>query len=445
MKPLAILRDSLREALDSKVFYVAAALSCLLIGVVGSFSFKPVPADDALPYIANKISSEPVRRDRGRSVFDRLGIDPPHFEITDIHALTDNTAPQNTDYRFHVNVHETMPGGFKRAVYVWNSPPDTPIPPAGRTLDVPASLLEEYVQQQLIRVGSLDVAKIELLPDTVPGARARNYRYVVETKGTRGNRAWLNDPYAGFGMVPLKFLRTTMGLAVFLTEAAVVNGIGATAGLILGVVITGFFIPNMLRKGTVDLLLVKPVRRSTLLVYKYLGGLSFMFLNAVLAIGGMWLVLGLRSGIWGYQFLLSIAVITFYFAVLYSVSTLAAVLTRSTIVAILATCFTWLMLYLVGSGYQYSTMKAQAPLREDVPKWMLTTINVLHDALPRAKDLDFLNQRLLSEAALTESEAADIRAELPEQISWGASVTVCLAFIAVMLGLSCWRFAREDF
>ena len=58
--------------------------------------------------------------------------------------------------------------------------------------------------------------------------------------------------------------------------------------LLYGVIITGFFIPNMLRKGTLDLLLVKPISRWTLLLYKYVGGLSFIFLNAAVAVIGIW-------------------------------------------------------------------------------------------------------------------------------------------------------------
>ena len=54
----------------------------------------------------------------------------------------------------------------------------------------------------------------------------------------------------------------------------------------------------MLRKGTVDMLVVKPIHRVALLLYKYIGGLTFIFLNTVVAIGGVWLALGLRSGIW---------------------------------------------------------------------------------------------------------------------------------------------------
>src|SRR5204863_726439 len=117
--------------------------------------------------------------------------------------------------------------------------------------------------------------------------------------------------------------------------------IGSLVTLLASIIITSFFIPNMLRKGTVDLLIVKPIHRWVLLVYKYVGGLTFVLLNTAVALGGIWLALGLRSGIWANTFLLMIFVYTFFFAILYAVSTLVAVMTRSAIATILLTCAAW--------------------------------------------------------------------------------------------------------
>ncbi len=43
MKLLTMLKDSFREAIDAKVFYVMIGLSALLIILVGSVSFHPEP------------------------------------------------------------------------------------------------------------------------------------------------------------------------------------------------------------------------------------------------------------------------------------------------------------------------------------------------------------------------------------------------------------------
>ena len=165
-----------------------------------------------------------------------------------------------------------------------------------------------------------------------------------------------------FGALPIGGEETALPLFlwIFILEAAIVAGVGAWITILTGVVLTSFFVPNMLRKGTVDMLVVKPIHRVTLLVYKYIGGLTFIFLNTVLAIGGVWLALGLRSGQWPTGFLVMILVITFFFAILYSVSTLAGVLTRSPVVAIAMTCVAWLVLFLVGLGYNHFEQARQS-------------------------------------------------------------------------------------
>ena len=123
---------------------------------------------------------------------------------------------------------------------------------------------------------------------------------------------------------------------LWIIEDQIINGLGGAIALLISVVITAFFIPNMLRKGSVDLLISKPIGRSQLLVYKYIGGLTFMFLVTAFTVGGIWLVIALRSGFWDPSFLLVIPVLTFTFAILYAVSTLVAVFTRSAIAAMIA-------------------------------------------------------------------------------------------------------------
>src|SRR5262249_59994152 len=131
-----------------------------------------------------------------------------------------------------------------------------------------------------------------------------------------------------WGVVP-QMPAPPLGLQLWFIEDMVIWGSGAWLGLLASVAVTAFFIPNMLQKGTLEPLLVKPIRRWQLLVYKYLGGLTFIFVTTTVVVLGVWLALGLRSGLWAPGFLLIIFVLTFYFAVLYAVSTLFGVLTRN--------------------------------------------------------------------------------------------------------------------
>ena len=228
-----------------------------------------------------------------------------------------------------------------------------------------------------------------------------------------------------------------------------VNGFGSWIGILVAVVLTSFFVPNMLGKGTVDMLVVKPIHRFVLLLYKYIGGLWFVFLNTAFAVGGVWLMIGLRTGIWAPGFLVSIPGITFYFAILYAVSVLTAVLTRSPIVCILVTVLVWAMLWGDGIGYSILTafrkepeVKAQA---DDIPPWVYTTADAVHFVLPRTKDLDVLLTKTIGGELLTEAEYKSNGYDKLPDINWAESLIVSGVFIAVLLGLACWRFSVKDY
>jgi ABC-type transport system involved in multi-copper enzyme maturation permease subunit len=234
-------------------------------------------------------------------------------------------------------------------------------------------------------------------------------------------------------------------MVLWFIEEKIINGFGATLTLLIGVVITGFFIPNMLRKGALDLLITKPVSRPALLVYKYIGGLSYMLILTVTTIGGIWLVLAIRSGFWNTNFLLLIPILTFTFAILYAFSTLIAVLTRSSIAAILLTCGFAFCLYLVGTiKLELDKFRADPVHRDEVSKTFCDVIDGIQFILPRYKDVDRLTTKLISDATLTPLEQYALVKSAVEYPDWGETFGVSLGFIAVMLGLACWRFQTRD-
>lgn len=102
---------------------------------------------------------------------------------------------------------------------------------------------------------------------------------------------------------------------------------------------TASFIPSMLEKGTIDLLISKPISRPMILISKYLGAVLFVFLSMVFLMGSIWLILSLKSGYWDPTFLLSILWLTLAFAVMYSIVVIIGLTTQSTVVAILVNFF----------------------------------------------------------------------------------------------------------
>jgi ABC-type transport system involved in multi-copper enzyme maturation permease subunit len=102
----------------------------------------------------------------------------------------------------------------------------------------------------------------------------------------------------------------------------------------VGVFATTGFITSQMEKGTIDLLLSKPVPRWLYIIGRYLGSVSIIFLEVIWFVVGMWCVVSLSMGTWHVAFLSSIFFITLGFAGIYSVVVLISVLSRSSALSI---------------------------------------------------------------------------------------------------------------
>ncbi len=118
----------------------------------------------------------------------------------------------------------------------------------------------------------------------------------------------------------------------------------AEFGLLLAIFSSASFVPIMLEKGNIDLLLSKPVSRPQLLWGKYFGGILVVFINLLFLIVGIWLVISIKFNQWDFNFLLIIFSITFTFAVLYSIIVLFGVVTRSSIFGMMIAYFIFLII-----------------------------------------------------------------------------------------------------
>jgi ABC-type transport system involved in multi-copper enzyme maturation permease subunit len=465
MKYLAVFKDSFREAVDAKVFYAMLALSLILVILVASIGFRPTEAADALPAMLRGGQFLTVSPDRGKNpslvAKRRIQADA---QISNITALTEASSPSARDYSFTLTINEMVPFSLDDGVDFWSKPVPSDARPGmefqQRNLTgkiVSDELVEQFVKEQFATTADLIVDKVSMKVLTAPKKEAGKadsipgkYEFAIQTKGRTGTAAWPSDISLFFGLIDPQagMFRSTVGSWVFTIENTLVTSIGGLIALLVGIIITSFFIPNMLRKGTIDMLLTKPIHRPVLLIYKYIGGLTFMFLNSCVAIGGVWLVLGLRSGLWAPGFVLVIFTLTFFFAILYSVSALIGVLTRTPIVAILGTIAFWFVLFLVGQFYSTLTLFRKDPgfaeIKDNIPQWACSIVDALHFVLPRTSDLNVLNVHLVGSVLTDNERRAGGFLALPD-VSWTESITVSLVFIGVTLGLACWRFSRKDF
>jgi ABC-type transport system involved in multi-copper enzyme maturation permease subunit len=444
MKFLAIMKDSLREAIDSKVFFVMVALSSVMILLACTLSFKPQPAEELFKALVILLNTDPS--DLSIEKLQRFGFSAKQaglrlYDVKGVDALNGSLSDPDGDYLVTVVVRYAE---TPEAEKVRKDPQET--------LDLLKNRFGSLDEMRVVQVTKVQVAPPDnhYLPET---PNAKEIYFELQTHPTSATRRlWPHEPSVLFGAFSLSALKNVpLGLQLYVIEDTIINGLGAWLAILLSIVITSFFIPNMLRKGTIDLLLVKPIRRPVLLVLKYIGGLFFIFLNTAFVVSGVWLAMGWRSGIWPIGFLLTIFVITFFFAILYAVSTLFAVLTRSTIVAILMTCFTWGFLFVVGLTYQFVDGDSQKKKIEQEKEgetysegWFTTGVRCVHYVLPRTRDLDILTTQLLIRDLLTANQIREQKLKTTP-ISWGESITVSAIFIVLLLGFSCWWFATRDY
>jgi len=221
--------------------------------------------------------------------------------------------------------------------------------------------------------------------------------------------------------------------------------------------------------------------RPLILLFKYCGGMLFVFILTTFTVGGVWLAIGLRTGVWGPGLLYCIFGVTFYFAILYACSTLIGVLTRTAIVSIVVTIVFWFVVWLIGTIHNTITVldnlevqrerpasAAKADGKKDdgktdkpkdgdeatterdenaaprVPKALVQTFDILNTVTPRTKDLDTLTTKLISQDLLSPAEQRQAGLKLKD-LNWGEVLGIAGAYIALFLGLAMLRFVTRSY
>ena len=166
---------------------------------------------------------------------------------------------------------------------------------------------------------------------------------VVETSSDSGHL----DLAFGAVQVPLAPGRA---VAVRTLEGYLAGWIADGVGLLLTLMWTASILPSFLDPGTAAVLLAKPVPRWGLLLGKCLGALAFVFVQDTLFLGGTWLALGLRTGIWDTTYLFCLPLLLLHFTVFFSFSAMLATATRSTTACVFGSILFWLLCWATNLG-----------------------------------------------------------------------------------------------
>jgi len=173
-----------------------------------------------------------------------------------------------------------------------------------------------------------------------------------------------------FGAVRVPLARTRVEAVRFL-ELLLVGGIADTAGVLLALIWTAGFLPSFLDPSTTSVLLAKPAPRWLLLAGKFLGVLVFVALQATLFVGLTWLALGIRTGVWESRYFIGIPLLLAHFAMFFCISTLLAVLTRSTTAGVIGTLAFWFVCWGVNYSRQAAATAGPVGFALETAYWLL--------------------------------------------------------------------------
>jgi len=115
------------------------------------------------------------------------------------------------------------------------------------------------------------------------------------------------------------------------------------AVMFLGVFAVAGLIPSMLEKGTVELYLSKPLSRPSLLLSRSLGATAGVALNILYFGIAIWLVFGIRVGVWHWKFLVACLLAAVAFTFYFSVVVFTGLVTRSQGFSIMLAFLFWFL------------------------------------------------------------------------------------------------------
>ena len=146
--------------------------------------------------------------------------------------------------------------------------------------------------------------------------------------------------------------------------------------VLLALVTSCSVFPELMKEGSIETVVSKPVSRWKIFYVKYLGMLGFMALPLTMFCLLVFVAMGLRVGVWKPDVFWAVPLLTFVFSILYSFAVLVGVWTKSTLFALLSTLLLWGLCFFIHSGekmiYNFGIAPAEAGMVIDVGTGQVT-------------------------------------------------------------------------
>ena len=329
---LAILKDSFREAFASRVLWILLVVVTLLLGILAGFGMEEhagasFASEDLLdpPVLYSKLQSD------AQASYPNAG--KRIWSLVDERTKSElaQTVDEAESLAFGNPLATRLSGMLNRMLSrrdLYDSGSWSNVRLESEAKELLAIPTEQLSEEQLARLNRLLIESayaLEISP-------SRNLELYVSYWGSV-----LGTP------LPLRKDFVIKTALVLLT-----NFVVGMIGVFCGIVVTASIIPQTFDAGAIDLLLSKPISRPLLFLTKFVGGCAFMLIIAAYMLAGLWLVVGLRQGVWHTALVWCIPIFLFVFAVYYGVSALAGVIWRNTIVSIVVTFLFWAVCWGLG-------------------------------------------------------------------------------------------------
>lgn len=339
MRPyFAVLYDSFHEALVSRVLWVVLALISFFLLCLAPLGYRTQTASTFLP---NEFKTP--------REFARLLADPPSNAPSAVRRIAAAVPDdQRERLRSVVSEREGRRDFFRAGSILADA--------LNATLPSP-TLYDTDAFRDVRRPRELD----DLLPvpasQLAPAKLARRNRLLIE--GALGEQLRprpdevVQLTFAGFDVWEIPFPKRRVDRIVeqFVMAGLVQLLLGVLA-VFVAILVTASIVPQMFQPGSLHLLLSKPVSRSLLLVAKFLGGCAFILVCVAYLVVGLWLIAGVRWGLWNRGLLLCIPLFLFLFAIYYVVSVLVGVWWKNAILSVVATCMFWFVCFAIGTSHE---------------------------------------------------------------------------------------------
>ncbi len=160
---------------------------------------------------------------------------------------------------------------------------------------------------------------------------------------------------------------------------AVISNILYGFGMLLAILASAGLIPTIFEPGRIELLLSKPVSRTHILLGRYLGNLLVIAANMFYPVLAVWIIFGIKTGVWTPGFLYSSLLTVFMFGVYLAIIVIVGVQWESAVVATMITVAVIVISIIV--NFQSSIQKLLTS------EWSRDVVRVLYYILPKGVDI----------------------------------------------------------